>query len=268
MTFELTVDRAMGRGQHHPYLSAATRKAHESGRPIVLGAGNWKRLEDEQRSIRVSEKLNRLLHLVADRTGSPGGEWMVRPDLDYPLVAARNPEELVAYLDHLAVNGFLSKKAMKENGRVYELTVSGWQELEPILTPGGVPGRCFVAMWFDDSMDVIYSEGIEPGVRDAGFAAYRVKEDPTNKGVTDLVLSEIRRAQFVVADFTGQRQSVYYEAGFAQGIGREVIWCCRESEVGFLTFDTRHLGHVVWKDVSDLRLKLARSIQANIIPKT
>jgi hypothetical protein len=122
-------------------------------------------------------------------------------------------------------------------------------------------------MWFDDSMDVYYTDGIEPGVKDAGFTPYRVKEHPTNKGISDLILSEIRRAQFVVADFTGQRNSVYYEAAYAQGIGREVIWCCREEEVTKLAFDTRHLGHIAWKDAADLRLKLSRSIQANILPK-
>jgi len=250
----------------HPYLSAATRKAHEAGRPIVLRTDNWRALEEGQRSIRVSEKIARLLQLCAERSGAPGHTWSIETERDYPLVAARNPTELAAYLSHLVSRQLLTLHRTPY-GQLYEVTVQGWQSLEPTFTPGGVPGRCFVAMWFDDSLDAVYSDGIELGVKDAGFTPYRVKEDPTNKGITDLVLSEIRRAQFVVADFTGHRNSVYYEAGFAQGIGREVIWCCREDQVGELTFDTRHLGHVVWKDVADLRLTLARSIQANIIPK-
>lgn len=122
-------------------------------------------------------------------------------------------------------------------------------------------------MWFDDSLDMVYNNGIVPAVYDSGFMAYRVKEDPTNKGVTDRILAEIRRAQFVVADFTEQRNSVYYEAAFAQGIGREVIWCCRKDESEKVVFDTRHLGHITWEDASDLRAKLTNSIQANIIPK-
>lgn len=57
---------------------------------------------------------------------------------------------------------------------------------------------------------------------------YIVRDDPTNKAVIDRILGEIRRARFVVADFTGQRNSLYYEAAFAAGLGREVISCCRE----------------------------------------
>ena len=87
--------------------------------------------------------------------------------------------------------------------------------------------------------------------------------------ISDRVLAEIQRAEFVIADFTGQRQSVYFEAGFARGLGRQVIWCCRHDDVPNLHFDTKHLGHVVWKDASasDLRVKLEESIRANIITR-
>lgn len=104
-------------------------------------------------------------------------------------------------------------------------------------------------------------------IKECGFNPYRTKGDPTNKSIPDKILAEIARSQFVVADFTGHRHNVYYEAGFAHGLGREVIGCCRHDESDRLKFDTRHLGHVVWKDTAGLRQKLADSIRANIIPK-
>jgi nucleoside 2-deoxyribosyltransferase len=94
-----------------------------------------------------------------------------------------------------------------------------------------------------------------------------MKEVATNEGITDRILSEIRLAQFVVADFTGQRRGVYFEAGFARGLGRDVIWTCRRSALSKVHFDTKHLGHVVWDTAEDLRTKLTESIRANIIPK-
>ena len=42
----------------------------------------------------------------------------------------------------------------------YAPTIEGWQAIEPTLAPGGTPGRCFVAMSFDDSLDLAYSQGI------------------------------------------------------------------------------------------------------------
>jgi nucleoside 2-deoxyribosyltransferase len=137
-----------------------------------------------------------------------------------------------------------------------------------MLKPGGEPDRCFVAMWFSPDLDSVFESGFAKAIETCGFRPYRVKEDPTNKSIIDQILAEIRRAHFVVADYTGQRPSVYYEAGFAHGIGREVIGCCREGEASSLAFDTRHLGHIVWKDADDLKTKLVNSIQANIIPRS
>lgn len=116
-------------------------------------------------------------------------------------------------------------------------------------------------------MQETYELGFAPGITDAGFQPFRIDQKFTNRGISDEIKAEIRMAQFTVADFTGQRQSVYYEAGFAQGLGREVIWCCKDNQVEKLHFDIKHLGHVVWNDPADLRLKLKQSIEANIIPK-
>jgi hypothetical protein len=64
----------------------------------------------------------------------------------------------------------------------------------------------------------------------------------------------------MVADFTGQLAGVYYEAGFAMGLGRTVIWCCRKDEIGKLHFDTNHKNHIDWE-------RLYRRIRATILAK-
>src|ERR1035437_2074872 len=269
MTFELTADRDM-ESQVHPYLSAATRKAHESGRTLTLDMNNWQELEDEQRSIRVSEKLIQLLRLIAERSGAPGHEWNLVITRDYTLIAARDAAELESYISHLNKRGFLGRSEAPGHADgtfKIQLTIPGWQELEPMPLPGGVPGRCFVAMSFDPSLDSAYEIGIKPAIQECGFSSVCMKEIATNEGITGRILSEIRLAQFVVADFTGQRGGVYFEAGFARGLGREVIWACRKDELKLVHFDIKHFGHVVWEDVADLRTKLAESVRANIIPK-
>jgi hypothetical protein len=111
------------------------------------------------------------------------------------------------------------------------------------------------------------SATVDEAIRACSYVPFWIGETPTNEGISDRVLAEIQRAGFVVADFTGQRQSVYFEAGFARGLGRQVIWCCRQDDVPGLHFDTKHLGHVAWEDADDLRVKLEASIRANIITK-
>jgi hypothetical protein len=272
MTWDLGLEFEATPKELRPYLSAATRQAHEEGKPLTLDTKNWREFAAAQRAISVSAKIERILRIIGQRAALPGGICGIDPDRDHPLFSATSRKELAVYLEHLQDEGLLdgpkaSAKGLPISGN-YAPTIKGWQRLEPVLSPGGEPDRCFVAMWFADELDSAYQLGFAKAIEECGFKPYRVKEDPTHKAIIDRILSEIRRAHFVVADFTGHRQSVYYEAGFARGIGREVIGCCREGETKGLAFDTRHLGHIVWADADDLRRKLTDSIQANILPKT
>jgi nucleoside 2-deoxyribosyltransferase len=106
------------------------------------------------------------------------------------------------------------------------------------------------------------------GVTDCGFPApLRIDRKEHNNQITDEIIAAIRDAEFVVADFTGNRGGVYYEAGFARGLGRPVIHCCRDSDFGERHFDTKLINHVKWSDATDLREKLKSRIKSTIIPK-
>jgi hypothetical protein len=234
---------------------------------LKITTANFRELAEPHLRSRVSEKLDKVLTFLGRKTKVPGGWHLVDFSNDYPVVDARDEEELKYYLDYL-----ISKHQLEAGSTgggpgeaKYRITIDGWRQLEPILRPGGEPGRCFVATWLADEMDEPYRNGIEPAVRACGYTPVWMKDIPENKGITDRILSEIRRAEFIVADFTEQRPSVYFEAGFARGLGREVIWSCRDTHVKDLHFDTKHFGHVVWKDSTELRQKLEASIRANII---
>ena len=79
------------------------------------------------------------------------------------------------------------------------------------------------------------------------------------------MIAQMRRCKFIVADFTRQNQGVYFEAGFALGLGIEVIWCCRKNCMDFVHFDTRQRAHVVWDSPSEFREKLARRIESGSV---
>jgi hypothetical protein len=252
-----------------PLLSAAARQGAESGVPILLDKANLEEIAAPHRSVTISQRVEKTLHFVAARCKRPGEQVQIDFEMDYPVSDCLTGDELRACIEFLSEEQLLNEYEPQHLHDVmtYAPTMGGWQAVEPTLPTEGEPDRCFVAMWFNDEMDPVYKSGFAKAIEECGFKPYLDKEYPTNKSIMDRILSEIRRARFVVADFTGHRQSVYYEAGFARGIGREVIGCCREDEIQNLTFDTRHLGHVVWKDAADLRQKLADSIRANIIPK-
>jgi hypothetical protein len=66
---------------------------------------------------------------------------------------------------------------------------------------------------------------------------------------------------FVVADITGARGGVYFEAGFAKALSRDLFFCCRSDR--FDTdrhFDTEHFQHTLWATPADLRAKLCDKV--------
>ena len=255
-----------------PYLSAHTRQATA----LVTITHNWKELARLHTRTPVSQKRQRLLELISRRSASPGVWITLVPRLTTPLLDARDGQEFDFLAASLRERGYVQSRKVgvpgsedKQGGysktkTQYSLTMAGWDVLEPIAG-GGVPGTCFVAMSFDPSLNTAFDDGMRPAFEiDCGLRVVRVDREQHNENITDRILAGIRSAQFVVADFTKQRQGVYFEAGFALGLARTVIWTCRADDFEHVHFDTRQYNHIVWNDPADLRRKLADRIKATV----
>ena len=146
--------------------------------------------------------------------------------------------------------------------------MNGYAKIEEVATRKDTT-QCFVAMWFNPSMDRAYEEGIRPAIESAGYKPLRIdrKEDLLDK-IDDAIIAEIRRSRLVVADFThgdsGARSGVYYEAGFARGLGIPVIFLCKEDRMDELHFDTRQFHHIAWSSPEELRERLRNRILASL----
>jgi nucleoside 2-deoxyribosyltransferase len=120
-------------------------------------------------------------------------------------------------------------------------------------------------MAFADELVPAFDDGIEPGVvQDCGLRIVRLDRVEHNELVNDLMLAEIRRCQFLVADVTLHRTGVYFEAGFALGLGRTVIWCCRNGSKLEEHFDTRQYPHIIWTTPQELRQRLRDRIRGTV----
>lgn len=122
----------------------------------------------------------------------------------------------------------------------------------------------FGAMWFHPDMKAVWDQGLSPAIADAGYDPVRVDQVEHLGKIDDEILIQIRRSRFVVADFTGHRSGVYFEAGFALGLGLPVIWTCRRDEMSKLHFDIRQYNCIDWEDAEDLRKRLAYRIEATV----
>ena len=168
----------------------------------------------------------------------------------------------------------------------FQLTFKGWERARELRKVKGSGNQAFVAMWFSDELNEIYDRGIKPALEATGYAPYRVDREHHNSRIDSEIMAQIRKSKLVIADATGARPSVYYEAGLADGLGIPVLWCCTRDWEGFhvasparvpveakpptsarkkwfdvLAFDTNHLVHTPWTDADDLCQQLTSRIR-------
>lgn len=171
-----------------------------------------------------------------------------------------------------------------------EITPAGWEYIEQLRARNPKSKKAFVAMWFDDNLISVYEEYISEAVKSCGFKAERVDYVEHNDLIIDKILSSINSSRFVIADFTGNRAGVYYEAGYARGLNIPVIYTCNNSwfnanhsttitvpidsssqsvevEASFGTqihFDLLQQNFLLWENGEDLKEKLINRINATI----
>jgi len=150
---------------------------------------------------------------------------------------------------------------------VFSLTTKFWEIVENLEKREVGNKRAFVAMWFDMSMDDYYKNGIKKAIEESGYVPVRIDLKDFNEKICDEIIAEIKRAKFMIADCSEYRTAVFFEAGFAKGLGREVIFTVRKEDVDKLKehFDTRQYNHIVYDSPEDLRKKLFNRIGATIV---
>jgi hypothetical protein len=140
----------------------------------------------------------------------------------------------------------------------------GWSHLENLKKINSDAQQGFVAMWFSDEMNPLYENVIAPAIMTAGYQPHRVDQREHNDKIDDEIIAQIKKSRFVFADFTGHRGGVYFEAGFAKGLGLEVFWSCREDDIDNLHFDIRQYNCITWKSdqPEEFKSKITNRIEA------
>ena len=223
----------------------------------------------------VHERADRLLRFFTRKSETPGAEVSIVENTPAGLEALAWTEsikwnEIGYYLSYLEEMGWIRYFSSIVSGDyVGIVTVNGRNRIAEQLTNTD-SSQAFVAMWFGQETDGVYEQGIRPAIEEAGYKPMRIDRKLDVEKIDDAIIAEIRRSRFLVADFThgedGVRGGVYFEAGFAMGLGIPVIFTCRSDMVTKLHFDTRQYAHIVWTTPNKLSLDLRDRILARIGP--
>ncbi len=231
-------------------------------------------------SLPVYERAERLLQYFSSKTGKVGDSLRIDYDIDdliFQGALAWSESTVEGEVDFLIK--YLKKKGWIDGNRGAipigtqgaspTVTVEGYGHIADLRTNQD-SRQCFVAMWFDNTMNDLYDQGIKPAIEATGYTPMRIDKKPHANKIDDEIIAEIRRSRFLVADFThgkdGARGGVYYEAGFAHGLDLPVIFLCRNDMIDKLHFDTRQYNHIVWEnnELDELCKNLTNRIEAVI----
>lgn len=130
----------------------------------------------------------------------------------------------------------------------------------------------FVSMAFNPNTNST-REAIREGIKSAEFSEKFLDEIIHNQQIVPYMLRLIRECRFLIMDITEPNYGAYYEAGYALGLGKEVIITCRqdifnkkeyknplEEKALKPHFDILQKQILVWENEEDLSAKLKQWI--------
>lgn len=189
-------------------------------------------------------------------------------------VGAPNREGALRIVRQLADDGLLlvqnrTYQMTTDEPDGIDLTLRGWAQWEAEKRGQIAGSHGFMALKFGDpELDGFKNDVIRPAVEALGYQLEDMR-DAARAGLIDNVMrARIRDAAFVLVDLTHDNSGAYWEAGYAEGLGKPVLYICKKAvfdERG-THFDTNHCTTVMWDvDVPDdfsaeLQATLRRSL--------
>lgn len=201
----------------------------------ILTSADLKHIISQFRHLDPIEKMDYTLISIEKSSKYVGDKITVNAGDDYPLYYCKEPAEVIAILNLLFKEDFtFAPDGMNPHNNL-SITAKGHQRLREIKKPNPASRLCFVAMWFTAEMNDVFDKAIkpaieflEPGETAPRYQAVKIDNVEHVNDINDEIIAQIRRSRFMVCDLSGYRGGVYFEAGFAHGLGLEVIYTCRK----------------------------------------
>ena len=225
-----------------------------------------------------NEALDGAVMWLATHSRFPGQVHLISYPEYRSVFAAANVDAFNAYVKWFGDSGWItaSRAGASDSGATQvraSLSPLGWQRYAELTRGGTYSREAFMAMPFGASeLDGLLKDYFVPAVDRAGFHLRR-NIDPQPAGlIDDLMRVQIRTARFVIADLTHSNRGAYWEAGFAEGLSKPVIYTCRADVFNDADptkrthFDTNHLSTVLWESAAlkDAADRLTAMIRATL----
>lgn len=202
----------------------------------------------------IAQQASNVIRYVGDRIRLNGEELEDFPisfgsivgsiSRDFALKIARQLQKQ-GYLEAELAGGFDSPHELID----VDLTLAGWERYEAEQLGKLSSQYGFLALKFGDAvLDPLVDKVMKPAVKSIGYDLLDMR-DVSRAGVIDnLLRMQIRDAAFVLVDLTHDNSGAYWEAGYAEGLGKPVLYICEKGkfEAAKTHFDTNHCTTILW----------------------
>lgn len=177
----------------------------------------------------------------------------------------KTAKECIYYLEELNYQGLINCLFQNHTNEPieYNITFKGLNYYLELTEHGELSNKCFVAMSFDPKMKET-REAIKKAIQKNNFEPIIIDEQliDSSQTINDAIISAIKSCRFCIADFSQQKDGVYFESGFAVGLNKPVIYTCHQDWFDKSHFDTNHFPHLIYESLNDLEAKLDNKISA------
>jgi nucleoside 2-deoxyribosyltransferase len=222
-----------------------------------------------------AEQAVNLLSYIGGEISKNGYSVSSLPRNIHAIVGSPNTAAVSLLITELMQQGLLSGSGISggnANGLTADIhmKLAGWQAYETEKS-GKFAGKYgFIAMKFGDPvLDPFVQNHVKPTIR-SGIGFYLIDvRDVAQAGIIDNIMrAQIRDSAFVLVDLTHDNAGAYWEAGYAEGLGKPVIYLCEKSKFDKAKthFDTNHCTTVIWdiENVQQFKNELIATLRRSL----
>jgi hypothetical protein len=218
------------------------------------------------------QQADNLVLWLGTHLNGPGETLSIQSATHQSIVGSRTPAGFDFVLKYLINLGILTGTLRKHIGSVIAddatLTFEGWRYFAQLHRGAASSRKAFMAMKYGDSTLDQCVDRARDALKKTGFTLHRLDDVPKAGLIDDRLRVDIRTSRFLIADLTHENAGAYWEAGFAEGLGKPVIYTCEKSKFDRAKthFDTNHHLTVLWSadHLSSFEEALKATIRATL----
>ncbi len=241
-----------------PILLSHVIRKHFSSKhdPVKIDSDFVKNVINNYKLPNIAEQSNNLIILLGDNCNQYSDILKVSIEGCIASIGCYDANDLMYIQKHLLNSEFISiphdrikNFAFEEPSPDMGLTFEGWEKYNELKIHDEESRYAFMAMDYKyKELNDICENHFKPAVEKTGFELILLRDKPEAGIIDNHLRVSIRRAKFLIADLTHDNNGAYWEAGYAEGLGKHVIYMCEQKKFKEKKthFDTNHCTTIPW----------------------